>query len=276
VGERLGGGRLVGENFVKAKVAFSTLGCPEASLQEILDIAATYGVQGLELRSMAGQIVHAGLSSEERGWIRRRINEAGLHVVCVATYVRVGDPGLSDDHVLGELEAQMLLARDLGAAGVRVFPGGAGTDSDARIARRLAAAALSAPDIRIWLETHDSHPRGTDIRRVMTLLDEICPGHGVQVIWDVLHPAAAGERPATTFEAIGPWFGYAQLKDANFDGQLRLLGQGDIPLHEILILLEDRTEWLSLEWERPWHPELPELAVALAGMRQWFEKLTGP
>ncbi|BAS12500.1 xylose isomerase domain protein TIM barrel [Arthrobacter sp. Hiyo8] len=88
--------------------------------------------------------MHAGLSSEERGWIRRRINEAGLHVVCVATYVRVGDPGLSDDHVLGELEAQMLLARDLGAAGVRVFPGGAGTDSDARIARRLAAAALSA------------------------------------------------------------------------------------------------------------------------------------
>ncbi|BAS12499.1 hypothetical protein AHiyo8_08020 [Arthrobacter sp. Hiyo8] len=46
MGERLGGGRLVGENFVKAKVAFSTLGCPEASLQEILDIAATYGVQG--------------------------------------------------------------------------------------------------------------------------------------------------------------------------------------------------------------------------------------
>jgi len=57
------------------------------------------------------------------------------------------------------------------------------------------------------------------------------------------------------------------LRDARRTGdgwQLLLLGQGEIPVKDALRLLTARgyEEFISVEWEKKWHPELagPEVA----------------
>ncbi|WP_427015443.1 sugar phosphate isomerase/epimerase family protein [Pseudarthrobacter sp. P1] len=277
-----------------AKLAFSTLGCPGASLAEVLDLAATHGATGLELRSGEGQLVRTGMPADERALLRAALAEAGLVVLGVASYVRIGDPSVDDAEVLAALAAELALARDLGAGGVRVFPGAGapaeGMDiavhraaADERMVRRLAAAARSlrsgagagtgSGTPAILLETHDSHPRGADLARVLAALDAVEPGHGVRAIWDMVHPARAGEAPADTLAALDPWLAYAQIKDATAAGHPELVGEGDMPVAEIAALLAARDGadgWLSLEWEKAWHPDIPDLDTALAGLKDWF------
>ncbi|WP_035750211.1 sugar phosphate isomerase/epimerase family protein [Arthrobacter sp. 35W] len=277
-----------------AKLAFSTLGCPGATLEDVVELAVRHGATGLELRSGEGQLVHTGLSTAERAALRGALAAAGIEVLGVASYVRIGAPDQDDAQVLAALEAELELARDLGAGGVRVFPGAGapagGIDvrmhrsaADKRMLRRLAAAVLAlragsgtAGGPVILLETHDSHPRGADLARVLTALDAVVPGHGVRVIWDMVHPARAGESPEQTLAALDPWLAYAQIKDATMAGHPELVGEGDIPVAEIAALMEARDGaggWLSLEWEKAWHPDIPDLDTALAALNNWFAKV---
>lgn len=255
--------------------AFSTLGCPELSLSEILELAHSERVDGLEFRAAPDSIVHTSLSGDEREAIRAALSDAGVKALSVCTYIKVCEPG-DDDDVLDSLDDHLRLARDLGASFVRVFPGagGAGRAGDERAVRRLSSAVGRIADcgVRVLLETHDSHPTGADVAAILSELDRRCPDHGVGVVWDVLHPWRAGEAPHSTFSAIRDRLGYVQIKDAARDGELCLVGRGDLPLAEIAGLLRERPRlWWSLEWERQWHPSLAPLRVALRAARSWYD-----
>ena len=75
----------------------------------------------------------------------------------------------------------------------------------------------------------------------------------------------------------------AQVKDARrtpgSDGdewQLVLLGEGEVPVRQMLGLLEagGYRRWISVEWEKRWHPELaaPEIALPrdVRILRRWL------
>jgi sugar phosphate isomerase/epimerase len=60
------------------------------------------------------------------------------------------------------------------------------------------------------------------------------------------------------------------IKDfSNSDGALTLIGNGDIPIIPIVnqLLSDGYDGYFSLEWEKKWHPELPEIESALARYR---------
>ena len=52
--------------------------------------------------------------------------------------------------------------------------------------------------------------------------------------------------------------------------ELCLPGQGDIPLKGIVELLQANgyDGFLSLEWEKRWHPALPSMADAYAALKE--------
>lgn len=198
-----------------------------------------------------------------------------MQALSVCSYLKACEPG-SDDDFLESLGDHLRLAQDIGAWFVRVFPGanGAGTEGDERAVRRLSSAMPDATEsgVRILLETHDSHPRGADIAAILGELDARCPGHTVGAIWDVLHPWRAGETPETTLRSIAPWLEYVQIKDAEVTGELRVVGDGAVPLDEIAALLRNRPDlWWSLEWERLWDPRLAALPIALGAARSWYD-----
>lgn len=261
--------------------AFSTLGCPEADLAEVLRLADRYGFAGVELRAQRDQPVHIGLSSSERTAVATRLSRAGITPLSVASYVKVAAPDVADQKVFDAGVAHLQLAADLDAPYLRVFAGGDRDRvdpavQDQRAAQRLARLATYATDLGVTLalETHDSHRRARDVVRV---LDQ--PGcESVQIIWDVLHTWLGEETPAQSRALIGDRISYVQVKDVPSRDDLTpiLMGAGVLPLDEVSEELRDAayTGWVSWEYERAWHPNQPSLdqlaGLASRWMRQTF------
>ncbi|WP_027342198.1 sugar phosphate isomerase/epimerase family protein [Hamadaea tsunoensis] len=254
------------------RLAFSTLGCSGWPLTEVAALAKESGWTGLELRAAADEPVHTGLSAAGRAQARRDLD--GTTILCVASYVKVAADG-DDDRCVADLLAHAALAADLGAPAVRVFPGAAeaGPAADDRAVRRLAAAAPLLPDgVRLWLETHDSHPRGVDVARILAAV-----GHpGVGAIWDVLHPWRTGEAMTVTAAALAPFLAHVQVKDVKSAAERTplALGAGTVPLTTALDLVRrlGYDGWLSLEWESKWYADAGPLPQALADSRRWLDK----
>lgn len=244
--------------------AFSTLGCPAASIAEIADIAYASGWAAVELRSSEDSAVHVGLSASDRSAIASALS--GVQRICLATYVTLDPADATDAIVLEGIRAEAELARDLGFGAIRVFAGG---DDDAAIIRRLRAAAGYA-GVDIWLETHDSHSTGLSVARVLDAVDD----ERVGAIWDIAHPWVAGEPVTTTAALLGPWLRHVQIKDvaSRRDPRPVLPGAGALPLGEVLTQLDARGYggYLGLEWELRWHPELPALTEALSAADSWL------
>jgi sugar phosphate isomerase/epimerase len=251
------------------KLAFSTLGCSGLPLRSVADLAERTGWQGVEVRSAADEPVHAGSPPAIRAAARADL--ARITPVCIASYVRVATSTITDDDCVRALLAEAQLAKDLGAGAVRVFPGGDGPDPDNRAVRRLRAAANALPaGVQIWLETHDSHPRGQDIARVLRRVDH----PQVRAIWDIAHPWLHGEEAIRTAQLLRPWLAHVQVKDqATVDDRTPVpLGTGVLPLRHALRALADLSYqgWLSLEWERKWHPTAAPIEEALPAARTWL------
>lgn len=266
-----------------SSLGVSSLGMPGASLGEFVAVAAGHGCVGVELRVGADEPVHLDLSEREAGAVGDACRAAGLEVLALASYVQVCAPG-EDGPVVESLLRHLELAQQVGAGGVRVFPGGVGGeqagDDDARAVRRLAAVAdeAAARGVRLLLETHDSHPRGVDVARVLGSSE--LHGSSVGAIWDAAHPWIAGEDPAQTVAALEPWLVHTQVKDvvARERGATpALTGQGVLPLAEVLRALDARGIHgpLVLEWEKAWFDGIPDLGAALAATATWLEEWHG-
>ena len=245
---------------------------PGADLPTFLDLAMRHGCTGVELRAAPDQPVHVGLSPAERASVAVALGERGLTAVDVSSYVRVCLPG-DDAAVVDDLRDHLHLAADVGALGVRVFPGGVGDGhDDDRARRRLRAVLDEARDlgVEVLVETHDSHPTAAAVARLLEPLPR------VGAVWDVLHTWRAGEAPTEAVAALGPRLRLVQVKDAAGPATadpLTLPGEGALPVADVLGALAGAgyAGWLSLEWERPWSPDLPHLDAALAATRPWLD-----
>jgi sugar phosphate isomerase/epimerase len=259
------------------KLAFSTLGCPGAPLDHVLNLAKGNNISGLELRTADDEFTHVGLTAAERRALRSRIEDAGLEILAVNSYVKLC--AVEEQ----PLEAHLELAADLGARGVRVFPGddpvdpgttaqaAGGSPSPGEI-RALDRVTSAPTDVRILLETHDSHSAGVKMAALCKLLDAEVPGHNAKVIWDSAHTWSHGETPAEALELLKPWIDFVQIKDEDSTDEYKpvAIGSGDYPIAELLQVLQDSDYWLSLEWELKWHPHLPSLEEALPATWNWI------
>lgn len=260
-------------------LAFSTLGCSGMPLAEVVELARSTGWLGLELRTADDEPVHVGLSEPERAAARTMLQAGGVTVLAVASYVKVARGEISDDECVADAVAHAELARDLGAPFVRVFPGAEepGADADARAVRRLNAISERLPEgVSVLLETHDSHPQGVDISRVLSQVSASGAGSGsgagpglgnVGAIWDVMHPWRTGEPISVTRDALAPYLRHVQVKDVRSPTERTPLplGSGSIPLRQFYTALWEigYQGWMSLEWESKWHSDAVDLAEAL-------------
>ncbi len=263
------------------KLAFSTLGCPGAPLAEVVSLATRLGYDGIELRAAADEPVDAELSKAQRRGARQLIGDAGLETVCVASYVRLtqalDEPSYDP---VADAESAIELAADLGAPLLRVFGGGERPDDDrievAGRALRDITTRAQGSGITVAIETHDAFCLGRDVARVLSV-----NGDGAGALWDVAHPFRKGESPTETASFIGPQVSHVHVKDLRVPDDLTPvpLGTGVVPLDAILEELAGLRYggWISVEWEKKWHPEIrgaeEELAHAIAVLRERCEPL---
>ncbi|MCS7484080.1 sugar phosphate isomerase/epimerase family protein [Umezawaea endophytica] len=245
--------------------AVSTLGMPGTPIGRAARLAADHGCHGLEVRAHPDEQVHIGLPAREVERARVEIADEGLAVACLAGYAKVCAPG-PDGPVVAELRALVDLAHRIGAPSVRVFPGGDGESRD-----RIGAVLddLRSSGVRLLVETHDSHLTG---EAAVRLVEPFGEPDLVAVLWDALHPWRGGEEPARTREVLGEYLGYFQVKDADVELTPVAPGRGLVPLAECGELLSGWSGWVSLEWEKAWHPEVAEVDEPLRAAAGWFAR----
>ena len=138
--------------------------------------------------------------------------------------------------------------------------------------------------VAIGVETHDAFSASSVVAELLALVDPAAVDSGaVGAVWDSHHPHRMGETPAEVYANLGSRILLAQVKDArrkaDGDWQLVLLGEGEVPVRDMLGLLAagGYPHWISVEWEKRWHPEIEEPEVALPQhlelLTKWMEAL---
>jgi sugar phosphate isomerase/epimerase len=252
------------------RVAFSTLAFPDATLAAAVSLGRRWGYAGIELRLIDGELIDPSMPAGRRAQVRRTL--AGLPVVAVDSSIRLtgDDPG-------PDLRRFLELASDWEAPLVRVFGGILGPPPLRQQQLRGAARVLedAVPlaarlGVAIGVETHDDFSASATVAELLALLPaDGAPADLVGAVWDSHHPHRMGETPAEVYASLGSRVLLAQVKDARrtADGewQLVLLGAGEVPVAEMLGLLQAAgyPHWISVEWEKRWHPGIEEPEVAL-------------
>jgi sugar phosphate isomerase/epimerase len=258
------------------KLGFSTIGCPDYDIDQILRLAVDNGFQGVELRFVRGTVDLASLAEfgpQRLAETRRRFDDAGITVVCIDTSVRMNsvDSAVRAENV--ELaKANVEIAVGLGAEFIRVFGGAVPDTQTERQTREAIVAGLSevadltqASGVQSLLETHDSYSTSDSILELFAM----GASSNIGVLWDSLHTYRHGEAAEESWQKLGSRIRHVHVKDstqmskASFD--FALPGDGVVPLPHIIEVLEaggyDR--FVHFEWEKGWHPEIAEPDVAI-------------
>jgi sugar phosphate isomerase/epimerase len=268
------------------KFGVSTLGCPAWSLEDVAERAQEYGYDGVELRLLDGEVITPAAVRANRDRLGR-LFVGGPRLITLGTSIRIATPQPDErSRQLRELIEFIELARELGVPAVRVFGGrGAEGESFATTVDRAAdflnraAEAAETAGVMIALETHDDFSKSEAVAAALAPV----PSRSVAALWDVHHPYRMGENVAQAWTNLANRLAEVHVKDAirRPDGSWQLveLGQGEVPVREIVraLALRGYDGYVVDEWEKKWHPEIPEPEVAfphdLQKLKEWIADL---
>jgi sugar phosphate isomerase/epimerase len=253
------------------QIAFSNLAAPAWTLGRTLDAVSEYGYDGLELRLLDGEPIDPlSLDDAARRSVRAMLTRSGVQLISLDTSIELARP------FERELRAALELAAEWDVPAVRVFGGAAPVLDD--IAQRLASVLDRASQlgVTVALETHDSFSSAALVGELLLLVES----PSFAAVWDVHHPYRVGESPQDVIAALGDRIHLVHVKDARREGddwRLVPLGEGEVPVRESLAVLDAAgyRGWLTVEWERRWHPELAEPEVALPRELTTLKRLLG-
>ncbi len=269
------------------KLSYSTLACPDWDINKIVRYAADNEYDGVELRGKAPHI-SKDYNKAERQELKELFSANNLEIPCVTAYSRFNnDDTKIRQQNINELKEMIDLASDVGAPYVRTF----GSDADnpyqlEQVIEWIAEAFVQVDDfagekgVKVLLETHDVLSKGKEVKKIF----EKSQTNNCGVLWDVAHSIRAGEDIATTMDHLNDYIYHIHFKDwlsfsVEREDHYVLLAAGLLPLEDLLQLLKERKYqgYLSLEWEKTWHPEIEEADIAIMQyamkMRQYMKEL---
>ena len=252
-------------------LCFSTLGCTESSLNEIIATAGRFGIGGLEIRGIDGVLNNAlipDFAPERMEQTKSALSVAGLRPIVVGTSCAFHNEKKAEA-AAKEGRESIDIAAALGAPYIRVFGNNLVGDPEKCTAEVIVGIRdlclyASTRGVTVLLEVHG------DFNRVETLTPIVEALGGMQsfgLIWDVAHSHRVYHEGWREFyAAMRPYIKHIHLKDVrDADNALVLTGKGDIPIADIVrtLLSDGYSGHFSLEWEKKWHPELDSMEVAL-------------
>ncbi len=202
-------------------------------LDTLLRLVGEAGFEGVEFRSTHAHGVEPTLSSSEREEVRRKCAAAGMKQVSLGTACEFHspDPAVVRRNV-EEVREWVLLARDLGARGIKVRPNGLpeGVPVDQtleQIGRALTQCGEIAADhgVEIWVEVHGQGTKEpANMRRIM----DACGHPAVGITWNSNDSDVTGGSVRESFELLQPFIRCCHITDL----------WSDYPYAELFALLE--------------------------------------
>ena len=203
-------------------LAFSTLGCPDWSFDEIVARGVEYGYDGVEIRLIEREtdlLKRPEFRPPQLVERKRQLADAGFRVCGLSSSVRFEETERSvRDAQLAAGRAYCDLARELGASFVRVFGDMIRPNDDEAPQLDWIASGLDAlgeyastVGIDILIETHGDFCRSDKMVALMNRVS--CSAVGI--LWDTHHPwRFHGEPIADTWAALKKWTRHTHWKDS--------------------------------------------------------------
>ncbi len=267
------------------KLAFSTLGCPGYSWQEITSMAKDLGFSGIELRGTGDGIFSAfdnPFSDQNIAKTKEKLEKFRIEIPCISTGCALCETDKKDE-TIKEVKFYIDLAAKLGSQFVRVLgehtaePSGKLDDSAVvDILKQLAPYAENAGVI-LLLETNGAY---TDTKRLANVIWAV-ESDSVGVLWDLHHPYRyAGESPQQTVQNLGTYIKYVQIKDSVMkDGKVeyRMMGEGDLPISDFIAALRsiNYDHYITLEWLKTYMPELESSGIVFPQFVNYMREYIG-
>jgi len=269
------------------KLAFSTLGCPDWTFDEVLERARDMGYQAIELRGVNGKMRADEMDvfrRENRKATMEKVRAHGLTICGFGTSAMFHNPDQLED-ALSDGRAAIELCADIGVKHVRVFGNSIRPDEDEnevihRVADgiRILCDEAKGTDVDVLLEVHGEFNTRERILRAHELVNR----DNFAILWDVEHSDETDKGDFMPFyEATKHLIRHVHIKDhvRLADGGFRLCptGEGDIPLRQMINkMLEDGYPgYFSLEWEKKWHPELRAPEEEFPWFVKWAKERIG-
>jgi len=259
---------------VNMKIAFSTLGCPDWTWDDMLSTAKDLGFDGIELRGIENEIYvpkAKPFNAANLDATIERLKKLNLEIPCITSSCFLFDKENIDTY-LNEGKDYIDLAEKLGVKYIRVL-GDASPEPSDNIDADFVAENLSTlskyaegKNVKILIETNGVF---ADSDRMLELIRKV-NSPNVGVLWDVHHPYRfMGETVKKTYDALKEYIMFVHVKDSKIeDGKIKykMLGYGDVPVSEALQLLKKNgyQGYVSLEWVKRWYKDLEEPGIVFS------------
>ena len=250
----------------KSKLCFSTLGCSDDTLDEIFALCKKFGIENVEIRGICGELNNCKISDfapEKVAATAEKFKNAGITPAILGTSCEFHKEEKFEAAV-AEGKASIEIAAKLGAKGIRVFGNrivAPEAETYARVIRGLKILCEYAKDrgVDVLLETHGDY---NSVETLSPIVDALKGEPRFGMIWDIEHTDSA--KYAEFYDFAKPFIRHVHIKDSGEKG-LTLVGEGNLPIKPIVeMMLGSSYDGLfSLEWEKKWHPELPDIDTAL-------------
>ena len=254
-------------------LSFSTRGWQDIDWEQQLDTAVTMRFGGIEVYN-----VHKDAALTGRGGPFDRYNaaatvramrEKNLQLPCFDTSCDISVPGSVDD-----VRRTMQIARDVRAPYVSVV---ALHDDDVAITEALKALICDAQAMQLTVLIKTSGVYA-DTARLRRLMDEFACDE-LAALWDMHHPYRDhGESADTTIKNLGAYVRHVHLRDSNDDGSYNLIGEGTLPVREMMRALNsiDYDGFISIEWKPAWMADLDDREVIFPHFVNYMNRFDSP
>ncbi len=203
-------------------LAFSTLGCPDWSFDEVVARGVEYGYDGVEIRLIEREtdlLKRPEFRAPQLAVRKRQLADAGFRVCGLSSSVRFEETDAATRETqLAAGRAYCDLAREFGVSFVRVFGDKLTAERDEASQLEWIASGLqqlgeyaATVGIDILIETHGDFCRSDKMAALMSLVT--CPAVGV--LWDTHHPwRFHNETIADSWAALKKWTRHTHWKDS--------------------------------------------------------------
>lgn len=248
------------------KLAFSTVACPEWTLEEVARKAQEMGYAGVELRTLgAGSTALASDPALTDPAKAAGIFKAtGIEPVCLSTSIALNHKSESDARAAAwEAQEAIQLAAAIGCSFVRLFgyevkPGDSRQSAMQTIAHYVSTLLDQAGrlGVQVLLENGGSFNKAKEWWWLFNIVDNPMLG----LCWNVANAAAGGEPPSVSVPTLNQRIRLAKVKDT-------LVGEGSgfVPLGEGTVGVQHFVRrligigydgYITVEWDRLWLPSL--------------------
>lgn len=255
------------------KLSFSTLGCADRELDEIISLAKRFNISGIEFRGVGGIMNNADIECfkpENAAKTQESLANASLRAITLGSSCSFHD-GKRTASTLKEFKESAEVAARMQIPYIRVFGNNITEDKDSCF-ERVASGICKACDIAepfgitVLLEVHGDFVTVEAISEIIKRIN-VNKHSNFGLIWDIAHSHKIYRKNWEEFySSIKPYIRHVHIKDLrDSDGKLTQIGEGDIPIKDIIhkMLSDGYDGYFSLEWEKKWHPELSDIEPAL-------------